>query len=81
MSDEEFRLPKGTIFNHTDIVKRESQILEWREKARRFDEEYKTYYYKNKDDNGVLQIAVDIVEKAEKYDKWRESISRGMRLK
>jgi len=93
MSDEEFRLPKVTVFDHTVdgylqlnafynyVVKREQEIQGWREKARRLDEGYKTYYYRDKDDNAVLQIAVDIVDKAEKYDRWKESISRGMRLK
>ena len=51
MSDEEFRLPKVTVFDHTVdgylqlnafynyVVKREQEIQGWREKAQKWDAE------------------------------------------
>ena len=51
MSDEEFRLPKVTVFDHTVdgylqlnafynyVVKREAEILEWQKRAKLYDEE------------------------------------------
>ena len=49
------------------LEKVKAEYDEIREKARRFDEGYKTYFYKDEDDNAVLQIAVDTVNKAEKW--------------
>ena len=80
MSDEEFKLPKVTAPDQIQLYefynyvnKWEPRILEALEKARRFDEGYKTYFYKDEDDNAVLQIAVDTVNKAEKWDYICES--------
>lgn len=50
-------------------------IRDWLEKARLYDEQYKTYIYKDEEDNAVLQIAVDVVEKAEKWDRYLAVLS------
>ena len=69
MSDEEFRLPKVTVFDHTVdgylqlnafynyVVKREQEIQGWGEKAKQWD--------KWLESDAILTEAVDISEKLE----------------
>jgi len=69
MSDEEFRLPKVTVFDHTVdgylqlnafynyVVKREQEIQGWQEKAEQWD--------KWLESDAILTEAVDISDKLE----------------